>query len=114
VTGDEFDVVIAGAGAGGGFAAMALTEAGARVLLLERGNRFDFALDFPVQSYVGPPLDSRIWDFSAPAAGGTVKTGYILGPGGGLQTNGPVEYARSIGGFGGSRRGPGCGPEQAD
>lgn len=34
---DEFDVVIAGAGAGGGFAAMALTEAGLRVLMLERG-----------------------------------------------------------------------------
>lgn len=55
---------------------------------------------FPVQSYVGPPLDARIWDFSGPEPGGDVRTGYILGPGGGLESNGPVAFAESIGGFG--------------
>lgn len=44
---DEFDVVIAGAG--GGFAAFALTRAGLRVLLLDRGPRFDFKQDFPLR-----------------------------------------------------------------
>jgi len=45
---DEYDVVIAGAGAGRGFAAMALTRAGLKVLLLERGGRFDFRKDYPL------------------------------------------------------------------
>jgi len=44
----EFDVVIAGAGAGGGFAAMALTQAGMKVLLLDRGRRFDFTKESPL------------------------------------------------------------------
>jgi len=44
----KFDVVIAGAGAGGGFAAMVLSQRGLKVLLLERGKRFDFAKDFPM------------------------------------------------------------------
>lgn len=44
----KFDVVIAGAGAGGGFAAMVLTRRGLKVLLLERGKRFDFSKDFPM------------------------------------------------------------------
>lgn len=49
MAGEQPDVVIAGAGAGGGFAAMALTEAGLKVLLLERGERFDYAWDFPLR-----------------------------------------------------------------
>ncbi len=49
MAGREYDVVIAGAGAGGGFAAMALTRAGLDVLLLERGRRFDFTKDFPLR-----------------------------------------------------------------
>lgn len=44
----EYDVVIAGAGAGGGFAAMVLAERGMRVLLLERGRRYDPAVDYPM------------------------------------------------------------------
>lgn len=55
---------------------------------------------FPVQSCMGPPLDARIWDFSRPETGGDARTGYILGPGGGLESNGPVAFAESIGGFG--------------
>jgi len=42
------DVVVIGSGAGGAFAAMALAEAGVRVLLLERGRRFDPRRDFPM------------------------------------------------------------------
>ena len=43
----EYDAVIAGAGAGGGFAAMVLVERGFRVLLLERGERH-VAADYPM------------------------------------------------------------------
>lgn len=45
----EYDVVIAGAGAGGGFAAMVLAERGLKVLMLERGKRYDFKNDFPMR-----------------------------------------------------------------
>lgn len=48
MTNDEYDVVVIGAGAGGGFAAMALVEGGVRVLLLDRGKRFEPARDFPM------------------------------------------------------------------
>jgi len=42
------DVVVIGSGVGGAFAAMALAEGGARVLLLERERRFDPRRDFPM------------------------------------------------------------------
>lgn len=42
-------MVIAGAGAGGGFAAMVLAERGLKVLLLERGQRYDYKQDFPMR-----------------------------------------------------------------
>ncbi len=45
---DDYDVVIAGAGAGGGFAAMVLARQGLKVLLLERGKRYDYRRDFPM------------------------------------------------------------------
>ena len=45
---DDYDVVIAGAGAGGGFAAMVLAQQGLKVLLLERGKRYDYKRDFPM------------------------------------------------------------------
>ena len=45
---DTFDAIVVGSGAGGGFAAMGLAEAGMRVLLLERGRRFDPRRDFPM------------------------------------------------------------------
>jgi len=46
----QYDVVIAGAGAGGGFAAMVLAQRGYKVLLLDRGKRYDFSKDFPMNS----------------------------------------------------------------
>jgi choline dehydrogenase-like flavoprotein len=45
---ETFDAVVVGSGAGGGFAAMGLVEAGMRVLLVERGRRFDPRRDFPM------------------------------------------------------------------
>jgi choline dehydrogenase-like flavoprotein len=45
---ETFDAIVVGSGAGGGFAAMSLAEAGMRVLLLERGRRFDPRRDFPM------------------------------------------------------------------
>jgi choline dehydrogenase-like flavoprotein len=41
--GDAYDVIVIGAGAGGGVAACVLSEAGARVLLVERGEWLPFA-----------------------------------------------------------------------
>src|SRR5512132_4407114 len=41
----HYDVIIVGAGAGGGVAAGVLAEAGKRVLLLERGGRLSFEHD---------------------------------------------------------------------
>jgi len=45
---ETFDAIVVGSGAGGGFAAMGLAEAGMRVLLLERGRRFEPRRDFPM------------------------------------------------------------------
>ena len=45
---ESFDAVVVGSGAGGGFAALGLVETGMRVLLLERGRRFEPQRDFPM------------------------------------------------------------------
>src|SRR5215471_17635954 len=45
---ETFGAIVVGSGAGGGFAAMGLAEAGMRVLLLERGRRFEPRRDFPM------------------------------------------------------------------
>ena len=44
------DVIVIGSGAGGGFMATALAEAGVSVLLLERGCWFAYTKDFPARN----------------------------------------------------------------
>lgn len=44
------DVIVIGSGAGGGFVATALAQAGVSVLLLERGRWFDYKKDFPARN----------------------------------------------------------------
>ena len=45
----DADVIVIGSGAGGGFVATALAEAGKSVLLLERGKWYDYKKDFPAR-----------------------------------------------------------------
>ncbi len=55
---DKHDVIIIGAGAGGSFAALRLAKAGLKVLLIERGPRFDPSKDY----YLNEPE----WEFKDP------------------------------------------------
>ena len=52
----EFDVIVVGAGAAGGWAAKELTEQGLRVLLLEAGRSIRTEIDYPLP----PPPENRL------------------------------------------------------
>lgn len=58
---NDFDVVVIGSGFGGAVTACRLAEAGYRVLILERGRRWD------VKDYPRKPDDAWIWDQEHPA-----------------------------------------------
>ena len=63
----EFDAIVIGSGAAGGWAVKELTEGGMRVLLLEAGRKVDPVVDFPQPSeaghqlVVGNPILTRAW-----------------------------------------------------
>tara|TARA_R110002012_G_scaffold259550_3_gene441145 strand:+ start:35864 stop:37600 length:1737 start_codon:yes stop_codon:yes gene_type:complete len=59
---EEYDVVIVGSGAGGGMSAKVLTEAGAKVLMLEAGPHFDSSKG-----------DMFKWNYSSPRRGAGTK-----------------------------------------
>ncbi len=58
----DYDAIVIGAGAGGGFAAMALAERGAKVLSIERGKRFNYKTDYPMNY---PDWESRLHPLSS-------------------------------------------------
>lgn len=111
---DEYDAVVVGSGAGGGFAALGLVEAGLRVLLLERGRRYqpqEFPMAHPdwerrpqvlraaeaqprsVVAAIGAPLDPRRRHLHTRSL--------LREPANYLQVRGPFEYQRVVG-LGGS------------
>jgi len=114
VSSEEYDAIVVGSGAGGGFAAMGLAEAGLRVLLLERGRRYlpnEFpmahsdwesrpqvlrsaeAQPFSIFAGLGAELDVR-WRH--------LHTRSLLSkPPGYLKVRGPFDYQRVVG-LGGS------------
>lgn len=92
------DVVVVGAGAGGGFAALGLVEAGLRVTLLERGRQYH-AREFPMnhddwELRRAPFVPSPVGDPSV-----VMERGAPIGPDG--ATRGAFRYDR-VWGLGGS------------
>lgn len=72
------DVIVIGSGAGGGFIATALAEAGKSVLLFERGRWFDFKKDFPARY---PDWEKRVSPFgSKELYDGDETVDFLAGP----------------------------------
>ena len=66
-------------------------------LLAEITVRFDQRID----AYKGPPIDSRIWNFSRPGRDGAARSGYVLGVSGTLGGfHGPMSHALLLPGLG--------------
>ena len=104
------DAVVIGSGAGGGFAAMGLAEAGLSVLVLERGERFDFGRDFPMRERdwelhpgVFPPhgqdptIERRPGADLAPGTEHLCSRGGSFGNASGCVRRAPYEYHRVFG-----------------
>jgi len=54
-----------------------------------------------LQSYQGPPIDAKIWDFARPRPGSEVRSGYVLGVSGTMSGyHGPLSYMRRTRGIG--------------
>jgi choline dehydrogenase-like flavoprotein len=57
--------------------------------------------DERIDAYKGPPIDSRIWNFSRPSRDGSVRSGYVLGVSGTLGGfHGPMSHALLLPGLG--------------
>ena len=86
---DIYDVCIVGSGAGGGMAAMVLTQAGARVALLEAGSLWDAAKDARMFAWPydsprrgAPTTDRPYGEFDAAIGGWQIEgEPYTVAPG---------------------------------
>jgi choline dehydrogenase-like flavoprotein len=58
-------------------------------------------VDERIDAYKGPPIDSRIWNFSLPTREAAVRSGYVLGVAGTTAAfHGPMSYALVMPGIG--------------